>query len=143
MAASDAPQVAALSDELGYPTGGQDVARRYAELLMRPDNGMFVAERSVGVIIGWAHVYGVRLLETDGYAEIGGIVVGGDQRRGGVGRALLGHAEAWAAQAGYTEVRLRSGVHRDAAHLFYVACGYTQSKASYMFRRAVKESAGS
>jgi len=66
---SDAERVAALSAELGYPTNAADVLRRFADLLRRPNNGMFVAENADGTIPGWVHGYGVRLLETDGYAR--------------------------------------------------------------------------
>ena len=58
--------------------------------------------------------------------------------RRGVGHALLDEAEQWASAQGYNEVRLRSGVHREEAHEFYLAVGFEQSKASFMFRRRVR-----
>jgi GNAT superfamily N-acetyltransferase len=137
MRVGDAETVAALSSELGYPTDGPAVSGRFTNLQSRPDNAMFVAADHMGIICGWLHAYGVRLLETDGYVEIGGIVVDSTTRRRGVGHALLEQAEAWAVEQGYGEVRLRSGIHREDAHAFYLAVGYEQSKASFMFRRTV------
>lgn len=132
----DMAGVAALSVELGYPAEPSDVHRRFNNLLARIDNGLFVAvSEPAQSVCGWLHVYGVRLLETDGYAEIGGIVVTQIFRKRGIGRSLLRMSETWACDHGYDQVRLRSGLHRDEAHRFYVAVGYEQSNASYMFKR--------
>ncbi|WP_110513189.1 GNAT family N-acetyltransferase [Herpetosiphon llansteffanensis] len=139
MIQSDAVTVAALSADLGYPTTPADVVRRLERLRDWPDTGLFVAE-DAQVIVGWVHVYGVRLLETEGYAEIGGIVVTPTRRQQGIGTQLIQACEHWAAQVGYPEVRLRSGVHRTWAHAFYVRLGYEQSRASYGFRRVIAAS---
>jgi GNAT superfamily N-acetyltransferase len=50
---------------------------------------------------------------------------------------LVGACEAWAADAGFERVRLRSGVHRDDAHAFYRRIGFEQSRASYAFERSL------
>ncbi len=134
MRAADAGAVAALSGQLGYEATTAEIVRRFATLQETPENGLFVAVGGTEVL-GWIHAYGVRLLETDGYAEIGGLVVTETVRRRGVGRRLLRRAEAWAAAHGYGEVRLRSGLHRKEAHVFYQKVGYELSKASYMFRK--------
>lgn len=140
MSAEDSGAVALLCTELGYPSKTADLRRRFSDLLSRTDNGIFVvASERAEIILGWVHVYGVRLLESEGYAEIGGIVVSKEYRSRGIGRTLLRAAEIWAIGVGYGEVRLRSGLHRDDAHLFYVAVGYEQSKASYLFKRRVSE----
>lgn len=130
-----------LCAELGYPAVEAQVTRRFHALLSRVDNGLFVATHGSDVF-GWAHVYGVRLLETEGYAEIGGIVVRTQSRKHGIGKALLRRCEAWAAEHCYDQVRLRSGLHRDEAHQFYETVGYERSKASFMFKRATGYSAG-
>lgn len=137
METSDISQVAALCSALGYPTDRSAVERRYRTLCARPDNAVFVATAcdQDAVICGWVHVHGVRLLETDGYADIGGIVVSPTYRRRGVGLRLLRASETWARAHGYDQLCLRSGVHRDTAHAFYRAAGYDQAQASYMFRR--------
>lgn len=136
MAASDVPTVAALSSQLGYRTTPVQVAQRFAVLNGDPEHGFFVAVQN-GAVVGWLHVYGVRLLETDGYAELGGLVVDAAQRRRGLGRALVERAERWAVAGGYTELSLRSGLHRSEAHRFYVCIGYDLAKTSHMFRKAL------
>lgn len=71
MQMSDAEAVAALSGQLGHKATTTEVVRRFATLQENPESGLFVAVGGAEVF-GWIHVYGVRLLETDGYAEIGG-----------------------------------------------------------------------
>ncbi|GAA5531399.1 GNAT family N-acetyltransferase [Herpetosiphon gulosus] len=135
MTLADASAVAVLSGDLGYPTMTDAVYRRIHHLQERADNGLFIAEAHA--MVGWVHVYGVRLLETEGYAEIGGIVVAPSSRQQGIGTQLIRACEQWAAHHGYHEVRLRSGIQRTWAHAFYLRLGYAQSRASYCFRRSV------
>jgi GNAT superfamily N-acetyltransferase len=134
MRLTDAPTVALLSAQLGYEATTAEITRRFAKLNGDPDSGLFVAARG-GAVVGWLHVCGVRLLETDGYAEVGGLVVDAAQRRRGIGRALIRRAERWAVANGFTELRLRSGVHRSEAHRFYARIGYDLAKTSHMFRK--------
>ncbi len=136
MSLSDVAAVAELSVQLGYFSTTEEVKKRFLSLQKSSDDGLFVAVKGADVV-GWLHVYRVKLLETDGYAEIGGVVVDTDSRRQGVGRQLLGCAEKWTAAHNYSELRLRSGSHRLDAHAFYQAVDYEPSKASYMFRKKV------
>ena len=101
------------------------------------EHGCFVAEIN-GVVIGWIHVFAVHMLMSPHFfAEIGGLVVDAGTCRQGVGRALMSQAEAWAHEHGYSEVRLRSGLHRTEAHEFYRGIGYELAKTSHMFRKAL------
>lgn len=134
MCLADAGWVAGLSAQLGYPVEAAGLALRFERLQNQPDNGVFAALLDASGV-GWLHVYGLRLLETEGYAEIGGLVVDETVRRRGIGSALVRQAEQWAEGAGYRELRLRSGLHREGAHSFYRSLGYAQAKASYMFRK--------
>ena len=137
MTAADAPAVAILSIQLGYPLTAEVVSERLASVFLEPAHGCFVAEKE-NTVTGWVHIYGVQMLISPCFfAEIGGLVVDANARRQGIGRALIAHAEAWAAEHGYAEVRLRSGLHRTEAHEFYQGIGYELAKTSHMFRRRV------
>lgn len=137
MTPADAPAVTALSAQLGYPLASEVVAARLSPLPFSTDAGRYVAERD-SVIAGWIEVYGVRLLASPAfYAEVGGLVVDAGARRQGIGRALVSEAEAWATVRGYSEVRLRSGLHRADAHEFYRSLGYTLTKTSHLFRKTL------
>lgn len=137
MTAADAPAVSRLSAQLSDPIPAVTISERLASPQMIEDHGCYVAEQA-GVILGWVDVFRVHMLISPRFfAEIGGLVVDAKARRQGVGRALVAQAEAWAAERGYAEVRLRSGLHRTDAHEFYQSTGYTLAKTSHMFRKSL------
>lgn len=137
MRSADAEEVAALCEQLGYPSSATQVIHRFGLLIEQPEHGVFVAEDDAldERVIGWVHVHGKFLIESDPYAEISGLIVDERFRGQDVGHALLAEAEGWAQRRGYDEIRLRSNVVRDAAHAFYKRLGYSITKTSYLFRK--------
>ncbi len=129
---ADCHAVAPLLPDLGYSATPAQMQARLTALREWPHQEAFVAEVD-GVIAGLCQVQGVRLLASNGYAEVQALVVGAGYQRQGIGKALLQHASDWAHSLGYERVRLRSGIHREAAHRFYEATGFTPTKASYAF----------
>jgi GNAT superfamily N-acetyltransferase len=77
-------------------------------------------------------------VESDLYAEIGGLVVDENQRGMGIGKALMAQAEDWVGDHGIHEVRLRSNIIREAAHQFYEAMGYENIKSQFTFRKTLR-----
>jgi GNAT superfamily N-acetyltransferase len=136
MVSEDAEAVAALSGVLGHAITAEDVRRRLNVLTSLSAQALFVAVDS-GMVIGWVHAYGVPRLQTDGYVEIGGIAVSESHRRRGIGARLVRECEQWGRTGGFSKLRLRSGLHREGAHLFYQRIGYKQGRASYAFERAL------
>lgn len=130
--ARDADAISALLPDLGYEATPDQVVRRLAALREWPDQEAFVAETG-GRIQGLCHVQGVRMLNSEGYAEIQALVVSAASQGAGLGRQLVAHACDWAFAHGYERMRLRSGVQREAAHAFYEHLGFEKSKASYAF----------
>ena len=124
---ADAPAIATLSGQLGYPTTADAVRARLVTALDRADNEILVALDG-DAVVGWIHVYGVHTLESDAHAEIAGLIVDDRQRSRGIGEALVRAAEQWAAGAGYRDARVRSNVIRERAHGFYVRLGYREVK---------------
>jgi len=133
---SDADALVALLPDLGYTASAEQLVRRLAVLREWPDQEAFVAQID-GRIVGLCHAQGVRLLASDGYAEIQALFVSAACQGQGIGRRLLEHACAWAAGRGYERVRLRSNVIREGAHAFYEHLGFEKSKASYAFERKI------
>jgi GNAT superfamily N-acetyltransferase len=121
MTARDAGAVAALSGQLGYPSTPEQVEMHFGN----------------GKLLGCVHASGRRFLESDPYAEIGGMVVDAGNRRRGVGRALLLEAEKWARERGYTTMRIRSNMKRTEARPFYGRMGYQVIKSQYVFEKTV------
>lgn len=135
---ADAPRVAELSGQLGYPSTPEQARERLAGVLSEADHAVFVAELPASPLAGWVHVCRRLALEMDLRAEIGGLVVDAACRRRGVGRALMRRAEAWAAEKGCTMMTLRSNVIRDEAHAFYRNLGYSTYKTQHAFRKKLE-----
>jgi len=134
---SDAPALADLSVQLGYPSTPEEARRRLTPLLDRPDGAVLVAQRGERVV-GWVHVLRVERLEADPFGELGGLVVDASCRSQGVGSLLLRAAENWTLAHGLRRLRVRSNVVREAAHRFYETRGYTRSKQQAIFDKPLE-----
>jgi GNAT superfamily N-acetyltransferase len=124
----DAAALAKLSNELGYPTTPVRASERLDALVGSADNAVFVACLPVGPVVGWIHVFVALRVESDRFAELGGFVVSGPYRRGGLGRQLLAAAEAWAVTRRVRMLRVRSRVQRSDAKRFYEGLGFAVAK---------------
>lgn len=132
---ADAGRLAALCEQLGYPTSPEAARARLAELAQDPEHAVFVFDDGAGSAVGWVHVHAVESLVAGRYAEIGGLVVDAGARRTGAGRQLMLAAEAWARAHGCSSVRLRSNIVRTGAHEFYKRLGYESAKTQLAFMK--------
>ncbi len=132
---ADAPQIARLSGQLGYPTTPEEAVQRLAQLEGDARHAVYVAESAPGQVVGWIHVEECHLIEFDTRAEINGLVVDERHRSRGTGRILMEHAEQWARARGCRAVVLRSNVIRTRAHAFYQKLGYQTLKTQKYFRK--------
>lgn len=132
----DAPSVADLATQLGYPVDADEAASRLARLAQTLGHAVFVAERD-GKVCGWAHVEHRFSLETGARAELMGLVVDAACRGTGVGKQLVAALEAWAAGEGLAILVVRSNVIRDAAHAFYRQLGYQAAKSQHVFQKTL------
>jgi len=130
--AQDALALAALSDELGYPSSPEAVSGRLTALADPAQHAVYVAVRADRVL-GWTHVCCVRCVESDAFAEIAGLVVTAAARREGIGRALVAACEAWARHQRLRRLRVRSRVEREDAHRFYAGLGFEPTKEQAVF----------
>jgi len=132
---SDTGDIANLCLQLGYEVSEQLVKENLGKLIDKQDNAIFVMENKHNKIIGWVHVYGKHLLETNAYAEIGGLIVDQNYRRLGIGERLMKMCEDWSVKEGYGMLRLRSGISRKEAHMFYENLGYENVKLQKVYER--------
>jgi len=130
--AGDAPRLAALSDQLGYPSREEDVQRRLEAVLGRGDHAVLVAENE-GEIVGWIHVFRADRIEANPFAEIGGLVIDEVWRGHRLGTTLLAATEAWAVEQDLPSMRIRSNVMREETHFFYEKQGYENRKLQSVF----------
>ena len=136
-AMADAPQLAELCGQLGYPSTAAEVEARLRAIPAGDEHAIFVAENSEGKLVGCIHVFLMHAVEIDTQAEILGLVVDGDCRSMGVGKSLLAGAEEWARERGVRIIGLRSNVIRERAHAFYEREGYTVLKKQKAFRKGL------
>jgi GNAT superfamily N-acetyltransferase len=133
----DAPELASLCTELGYPSTPGDVSRRLGLLTQEPGHLVLVAVEDMDRPVGWIHVCIVNRLESEPMAEVGGMVVSEKWRGRGIGAALLAEAERWALSAQIKTLRVRSNIVRERAHHFYARAGYSRTKTSHIFQKSL------
>ena len=131
----DTEEIGNLCLQLGYEVEEQLVKGNLDKLIDKQDNAIYVMENEDSKIIGWVHVYGKHLLETKSYAEIGGLIVDQEYRRLGIGERLMKMCEDWSVKEGYGTLRLRSGISREEAHIFYEKVGYENVKIQKVFEK--------
>jgi GNAT superfamily N-acetyltransferase len=132
----DAPSIAKLTRELGYPATALEIRRRIKDILASDHDLLVVAEESSRVA-GWFQAHASVAVESGFRVEIVGLVVSSAARRRGVGRALVAEAERWAARQGAETVVVRSNQQRVESHAFYPALGYKVAKTQMVYRKRV------
>jgi len=134
----DAEDLARLAGELGYPSSADEALPRIRRVIAAPGNSVLVVEDANEGVVGWMHVFGAVRVESDGFAELGGLVVAERWRGRGAGTRLVAAAERWALDNGYRTMRIRSRAERAGAHGFFKRLGYLCSKTQKVFERPVQ-----
>lgn len=123
---ADAPAVARLLDQLGYPTDPAAAAARLERLGIVGDR-VLVAEAG-GEVVGLAHLQVTPALEHDRpAAKIGALVVDASCRGEGVGRALVEALDEEARVRGCSTLFLTTSARRTDAHEFYRRAGLEET----------------
>jgi len=133
----DAPRVAQLAADLGYTISSDSVGTAI-DRLQSGEGAIFVADASEH-LTGWIHIYRSHVVQTEPFAEVGGLVVDPSNRGDGVGRRLLEAAERWASANDLAMVRVRSNIVRSNAHHFYERSGFDVEKTSYTFIKSLND----
>jgi len=132
---TDAPRLAELSTQLGYPVDTREMAARLKLVLREKKAACFVAEEKSAGVIGWIHVSTMPLVEVPPRAEVNGLVVDEKIRSHGAGWTLLQAAEDWARKRHCKHMSVRSNIIRDRAHAFYERHDYEHHKTQKAFRK--------
>ena len=98
---SDAPAVAALVTQLGYPTAPAEMRGRLERLLAHPEHSMVVAEAEGEVVGLVAAQLGYALESMACIAASDGLVVDAQWRGRGLGTVLMRHLESGARNAAH------------------------------------------
>lgn len=130
----DAPAVAELSNQLGYPGSALDLHQRIETLARSPDR-ISLAALMEGHLVGWIDASIERHLQAPDTVVIGGLVVRDTARGHGIGQRLCLEIEQWARDHSIPCVCVRSQIIREDAHRFYLRDGYRKVKTSLVFEK--------
>jgi GNAT superfamily N-acetyltransferase len=125
--ADDAPALARMLDQLGYPTDSAEIPGRLERMGERPGTTVFIAEhrnKPVGVVT--VHLF-PSLHTSEPVPWLTALVVDESARGTGVGSALVQRAEEWAIRHGASKLALTSHLRRREAHDFYKRRDYEQT----------------
>jgi GNAT superfamily N-acetyltransferase len=128
----DAPAMAALFEQLGYPTPVAEIRRRLEGRGSGSD--VFVAVDGCDVV-GFVAVSVEANFVGKRSCAIGGLVVRDTHRNREIGALLLGAAERWSLERGVALVTVRSNVVRERARRFYERHGYEIAKTQRIFEK--------
>ncbi len=130
------PQVARLSDQLGYPVSLDEISHRWKRLSSNERHALFVCEETDN-LIGWIHLECVEDFIEEDKVEIKAIVVDESARGKGAGRALMNAAEKWAKTYHLHTIYLNCNTIRTRTHKFYQREGFTNYKTSLFFEKKI------
>jgi len=128
--AADAPAIAELLGQLGYPTEPGAALARLERLVIVGDR-VFVAEVDERVV-GLAHLHVSPTIEHEHpAAKLGALVVDQQHRGRGIGRVLVEAVEAEARARGSGVFFVTTAERRDDAHAFYESFGLERTGRRY------------
>lgn len=136
----DTSIITELSIQLGYQSTPEQTEKRLIEVIESSDHALFLACLKEGAVVGWIHVYKSLRVESDCFAEIGGLVVSEGYRSRGFGKKLIQEAEVWAIQKDIEKLRVRSRRDRSDALKFYQCLGFSKVKTQQVLDKALTPS---
>ena len=132
--ASDAPAIANLFTDEGYPAGPSDIVVRLGRFAS-PDAQVVVAEHD-GALLGFIAFHALPRFEHDDWIiRVLALVVDAGARERGVGRTLMAEAERVGVALGAAFIEVTAGHHRPEARHLYESIGYDASVTAYLRKK--------
>jgi ribosomal protein S18 acetylase RimI-like enzyme len=132
--AGDAPAIAALFTDEGYPAGPSDIVARL-QRFDSPASRVVIAEHE-GAILGFIAVHAMARFEhDDSILRILALVVDAGARERGVGRTLMAEAERIGRELGAAFVEITAAHHRPEARHLYESLGYDSTVTAYLRKK--------
>ena len=130
---SDAAAIQRLNAEcLGYDFDREATEAQLKRLLENDQHLILVAEEG-GQVIGYAHAASYDCLYFPSLLNLLALAVAQDFQEQGHGRALMQALREEAKAAGYTGIRINSGISRSTAHEFYRSLGCSEKSDQKRF----------
>ena len=128
----DGVGLSALLGVLGYPCPAEEAAQRVLDLREDLNQSLLVADTE-------GQLAGLVCCDLSYYLPLGALTcritalsVAEFAQRQGIGRLLLREAESLARSAGAVRIELTSAAHREDAHAFDRACGYSEGAVRFV-----------
>ena len=124
---NDAPPIANLLSQLGYPTSTDEMRGGLAEILSNPNYMTLVADHR-NEVVGVLGAGIFPFYEKNGmHGRILALVVDEKRQGQGIGGSLVTKAEQWLKEQGARTIIVNSGNQRKDAHRFYMRLGYAET----------------
>ena len=131
---SDAPAIATLFTDEGYPAGPSDIVGRLDHF--GDERSRVIVAEHEGSILGFIAVHAMPRFEHDDWiVRILALVVDAGARERGIGRALMAEAERLGHELGAAFVELTAGHHRPEARHLYESLGYDATVTAYLRKK--------
>jgi predicted N-acetyltransferase YhbS len=137
LAEADIEAARGLLRQLGYAISEVELRVRFARVLGAADHLAVVAEDG-GSVVGLLHAFERPALEKPCEVVMQALVVDGQARGRGVGRALTQAAEDWARAKGSGSIVL----HTQRAQAFYAPLGYGRVATTDFMRKSLAGGGG-
>ena len=122
-------------DRARLPVDAARIAPRLSGLLAGRDDVVFVAVADEAEIVGFVHAAERRLLVSEPFVELEGLIVTAAARRRGAAAELIAAVERWTLARGVAELRVRARLERDVADRFYRRQGFALEKQQRVFAK--------
>jgi GNAT superfamily N-acetyltransferase len=127
----DAPGIASLCAQLGYPTPAGAVATRL-DRLREGGQARVVVAIAEDAPVGLATIHLRHMINHEApIGQLTVLVVDERVRGQGVGRLLVAESEAWARARGCKRFVVTTALRRTEAHAFYERLGFTHTGRRY------------
>jgi GNAT superfamily N-acetyltransferase len=127
---ADAPALAELVAELGYPTEQQELQQRLDDLTAAGDQVLVAVWQQQ--VVGFVLLHRTYFLHRPPDGRVVTLVVITEYRSLGIGQQLLRAAEQALLQLGCGRIEISSGARREAAHRFYLREGYSEQPKRFI-----------
>ena len=128
----DAQRVSELATQLGYASNMEQTLIRIESITSRKENCAFVAVIE-NKVVGWIHGFYTLRIESDPFAEIGGLIVDSAYRKLNIGKQLVETVNLWAKTHQVKKLKVRCNTKRFESHKFYEQIGFKENKRQVVF----------